>query len=315
MRPLPSIGTATASPTTSTGHVRSSASSGGWRSGARLPRAPVGPRFAKPRTEPQARYLRRGRRGAGVLRLLHDRRSGPDAEALRVVLLRRRRRLLRPPVRRRGDGHPRPPRDRRPRVLPRGPVRLRLARGPVAHGRHRRLDGGRGLLRRERQPPVPGHEPAQPTRATGTPWTSTTPIPARRERASSTASGSSGATSPSGSNPRSSATSGGSSTAGPARPTSTRSRPSPPPSRGAARTSRTSCPISASPTSHPRTATGRGRGTRHRGPPSPFRSGRAAWRGHSFPCRSSRTTTTSSPRAAFSPRAPSSSSLSSSRRR
>ena len=51
-------------------------------------------------------------------------------------------------------------RDRRARVLPRRPVRLRLARGPLAHGRHRRLDRGRGLRHGQRQPPVPEGRPA-----------------------------------------------------------------------------------------------------------------------------------------------------------
>ena len=51
------------------------------------------------------------------------------------------------------------PGHRRPRVLPRHPVRLRLRRGRLAARGHRHLDGGAGLRRRQRQPPVPPRRP------------------------------------------------------------------------------------------------------------------------------------------------------------
>ena len=57
--------------------------------------------------------------------------------------------------------------DRRARVLPRDAVRLRLARGSLAHGGNRGVDRGRGLRRRQRQPPLPAQ--AQPVRAGGPP--------------------------------------------------------------------------------------------------------------------------------------------------
>ena len=60
-------------------------------------------------------------------------------------LLRPRRRLRQVPVRPAAD--PQPQGDRGPRVLPRGPVRLRLRRGRLVHGGHRDVDGGAGLRR------------------------------------------------------------------------------------------------------------------------------------------------------------------------
>ena len=61
--------------------------------------------------------------------------------------------------------------DRRPRVLPRGPVRLRRLRGRLVHGGHRHLGRGRGLPRHQRQPAVPPARtpPSGPTSR----WTST----------------------------------------------------------------------------------------------------------------------------------------------
>ena len=49
--------------------------------------------------------------------------------------------------------------DRRPRVLPRHPVRLRLRRGRLAARGHRHLDGGARLRRGQRQPSVPPGRP------------------------------------------------------------------------------------------------------------------------------------------------------------
>ena len=53
---------------------------------------------------------------------------------------------------------------RRPRVLPRRPVRLRLRRGRLDDGGDRHLDRGAGRRRRQRQPPVPPLRPGQPAR-------------------------------------------------------------------------------------------------------------------------------------------------------
>ena len=79
---------------------------------------------------------------------------------------------------------------RRPRVLPRGAVRLRRPRGRLVHGGHRHLGRGRGVRRRRRQPAVP------PGRAR---WVGRAG-PARhlqRRAGTSTATGSGSATSPS----------------------------------------------------------------------------------------------------------------------
>ena len=123
-------------------------------------RAPTVRRDLAPsRPERQARRLHRRRRRRGALRLLHDRRPGAKPPARGLGLLRRRRRLRAQPVRRRGDRPGGAQGHRRARVLPRRPVRLRLARGSLADGGHRDLDRGRGLRLRERQPPVPEDEP------------------------------------------------------------------------------------------------------------------------------------------------------------
>ena len=85
-----------------------------------------------------------------------------------------------------------PPGHRGPRVLPRRPVRLRHLRGRLGHGGHRDLGRGRALRQRQRQRAVP------PQRADGAAARVARPVlPA----ASTTAPGSSSATSPSGSRP------------------------------------------------------------------------------------------------------------------
>ena len=78
---------------------------------------------------------------------------------------------------------PEPQGDRGTRV-PRGAVRVRRLRGPLVHGEHRDLDGGRGLRRHQRQPLLPDRQPAD--------------LPRRRSTTTRAASHASGATSPSG---------------------------------------------------------------------------------------------------------------------
>ena len=87
------------------------------------------------------------------------------------------------------DSRGQPRGDRGARVLPRRAVLLRLQRGPVDARVHGHLDGGAGRRRRQRQPAVPPVQPApgavrlRSTRSA-------------RPTASSTATGSSGSTSP-----------------------------------------------------------------------------------------------------------------------
>ncbi len=84
----------------------------------------------------------------------------------RVGLLRARRRLPPGPVRLRPDVARVPPGDRGARVLPCGAVRVRLVRGPRAHGGHGHVDGGAGLPGRHRPDQLP--RPQRP-RAAGRP--------------------------------------------------------------------------------------------------------------------------------------------------
>ena len=139
----------------------------------------------------------------------------PRAARRHLRLLRGRRRLRALPVQRRRVRRQRAARHGRARVLPRGPVRLRLPRGPLAHGGHGRLDRGRGLRHGQRQPPVPEGRPARHATTPGCRSTTRTRTSPRPTRATTTASGSSGATSRSASAPASSARSGGASTRGP----------------------------------------------------------------------------------------------------
>ena len=96
--------------------------------------------------------------GAGPVRLLHHRPEAAHAARQRVGLLRARQRLLpgRVPDEHAAGEHAG---DRRPRVLPRGAVRLRLPRGRLVHGGHGHLGRGRALRRRQRQLQLPAREP------------------------------------------------------------------------------------------------------------------------------------------------------------
>ena len=97
--------------------------------------------------------------GDTVYRLLRERR--PRCPALLSLGLLRGGRRLRPHSVPWPDERARRARgDRGARVLPRRPVLVRLPRGHVAHGGHGCVDRGRGVRRRERQPPVPEREPA-----------------------------------------------------------------------------------------------------------------------------------------------------------
>ena len=120
---------------------------------ARLPRAAD---RRRPRRQPALRRLPQGPRRRH-LRLLRRREAGQEAHRLR--LLRARQRLRGRPVPRHGHPDGQPHRDRRPRVLPRRAVRLRLRRGPVDDGGDRDLDGGAHRHPGQRQPPVLPLEP------------------------------------------------------------------------------------------------------------------------------------------------------------